>query len=91
MADVRDILELERASGPEGLKDAILGTSDKLKFKKGFPFTGKRQSKKPEGMARELYALLTNDGKDVPPMLPTDTGKMGILNYSIAINYGRSC
>lgn len=76
MADIRDILELERTPGPEGLKDSILGTSDKLKFKKNVPFmgTGQRQSKRPEGMARELYALLCNDSKDAPPLLPTDTG-----------------
>lgn len=74
MADIRDILELERTPGTEGLKDSILGTSDKLKFKKNIPFTGQRQSKRPEGMARELYALLCNDSKDAPPLLPTDTG-----------------
>lgn len=30
--------------------------------------------KRPEGMHREVYALLYNDNKDAPPLLPTDTG-----------------
>lgn len=75
MADIRDILEIERAPTSEALKDSILGTTDKLKLKKNAPHTGQRQSKRPEGMARELYALLCNDNKDVPPLMPTDTGK----------------
>lgn len=31
-------------------------------------------SKRPEGMHREVFALLYNDNKDAPPLLPTDTG-----------------
>lgn len=30
--------------------------------------------KRPEGMHREVFALLYNDNKDAPPLLPTDTG-----------------
>lgn len=30
--------------------------------------------KRPEGMHREVYALLYNDNKDAPPLMQTDTG-----------------
>lgn len=30
--------------------------------------------KRPEGMHREVFALLYNDNKDAPPLLETDTG-----------------
>uniref|UniRef100_A0A182LZE9 DNA methyltransferase 1-associated protein 1 n=1 Tax=Anopheles culicifacies TaxID=139723 RepID=A0A182LZE9_9DIPT len=30
-------------------------------------------AKRPEGMHREVFALLYNDNKDAPPLLPTDT------------------
>lgn len=33
----------------------------------------KGASKRPEGMNREVFALLYNDNKDAPPLLPTDT------------------
>lgn len=74
MADIRDILDIDRCSGAEALKDSILGTSEKLKAKKNVPNNSSRPPKRPEGMARELYALLCIDGKDAPPLLPTDTG-----------------
>ncbi|KAJ1530661.1 hypothetical protein ONE63_005532 [Megalurothrips usitatus] len=32
-------------------------------------------SKRPEGMPREVFALLCNDSKGVPPVFPTDTGQ----------------
>lgn len=32
-----------------------------------------RVVKRPEGMHREVFALLYNDNKDAPPLLPTDT------------------
>ncbi|KAK3882263.1 hypothetical protein Pcinc_013343 [Petrolisthes cinctipes] len=69
MADVRDILELERAPTPEVSKEVILGLrKDGLKKKKE-----KEVMRRPEGMHRELYALLYSDSnKDLPPLLPTD-------------------
>lgn len=33
-----------------------------------------KQSRRPEGMHREVFALLYKDSKDAPPLLPTDTG-----------------
>ncbi len=74
MADIRDILDIDRASGTEALKDSILGSSDRLKIKKTTTSNSSRLPKRPEGMARELYALLCVDRKDAPPLLPTDTG-----------------
>ena len=71
MADIRDILDLERASGPEVTKELILGSEKKPKK----PFGGGQKAvKRPEGMAREVFALLYNDNKDAPPLFPTDTG-----------------
>jgi DNA methyltransferase 1-associated protein 1 len=69
MADVRDILELERPPTPEITKEAILGP-EKVKKK---PITTK-VSKRPEGMHREVFALLYTDNKDAPPLFPTNTG-----------------
>lgn len=68
MADVRDILELERAATPEITREVIMGNE---KQKKRF---GPRERKRPEGMHREVFALLYNDKNDAPPLLPTDTG-----------------
>ena len=71
MADVLDILELERD-----------GNNEKKVTKK------KRQGevtfKKPEGMNREVYALLCSDNKDNAPLIPTDFGissKFGFPEY----------
>ncbi|XP_076068727.1 DNA methyltransferase 1 associated protein 1 isoform X2 [Oratosquilla oratoria] len=73
MADVRDILELERPVTPEISKDAILGIKKDIPAKKKME---KAAMKRPEGMHRELYALLYSDSnKDLPPLLPTDTGQ----------------
>lgn len=72
MADVRDILDLERPVTPELTKEAILGTSDKTKRKN---VMGTKSSRRPEGMHREVYALLYKDNKDAPPLFPTDTGQ----------------
>lgn len=69
MADIRDILEIERAQGPEVTKEAIVGPEKKKR-----PFGAPKNSKRPEGMAREVFALLYNDKKDAPPLFPTDTG-----------------
>jgi DNA methyltransferase 1-associated protein 1 len=71
MADVRDILELESGAVDSITKDSIIG-SEKVK-KKTKPL--KEVAKRPEGMHRELYALLYTDNKDAPPLFPTDTGK----------------
>lgn len=73
MADIRDILEIERSATPEVTKVAILGNVDKQKKK--FMQSTPKISKRPEGMHREVFALLYNDNKDAPPLLPTDTGK----------------
>ncbi|XP_043942719.1 DNA methyltransferase 1-associated protein 1 [Protopterus annectens] len=71
-ADVRDILELG-GTDPENTgiiskKDII--NSDKKKSKKS---TETLTFKRPEGMHREVYALLYSDKKDTPPLLPSDT------------------
>lgn len=70
MADVRDILELERPPTPELTKESIIGPE---KMKKKF-FTQK-VSKRPEGMHREVFALLYTDNKDLPPLFPAETGE----------------
>uniref|UniRef100_A0A671R0H6 DNA methyltransferase 1-associated protein 1 n=1 Tax=Sinocyclocheilus anshuiensis TaxID=1608454 RepID=A0A671R0H6_9TELE len=71
-ADVRDILELaggDNDSGPISKKDII--NSDKKKAKK---VTETLTFKRPEGMHREVYALLYSDkNRDAPPLLPSDT------------------
>lgn len=65
--DVRDILDIERPNTPEITRDSFLATK-----KRNFEKT-KGASKRPEGMHREVFALLYNDNKDAPPILPTDT------------------
>uniref|UniRef100_F7CXW9 DNA methyltransferase 1-associated protein 1 n=1 Tax=Monodelphis domestica TaxID=13616 RepID=F7CXW9_MONDO len=71
-ADVRDILELGGpegdAPGPISKKDII--NPDKKKSKKS---SETLTFKRPEGMHREVYALLYSDKKDAPPLLPSDT------------------
>ncbi|XP_063056288.1 DNA methyltransferase 1-associated protein 1 [Engraulis encrasicolus] len=71
-ADVRDILELaggENDAGPINKKDIL--NSDKKKVKKT---TETLTFKRPEGMHREVYALLYSDkNRDAPPLLPSDT------------------
>ncbi|KAL6055726.1 hypothetical protein STEG23_006026 [Scotinomys teguina] len=74
-ADVRDILEL---GGPEG--DATSGTISKKDIINPDKKKSKKSSetltfKRPEGMHREVYALLYSDKKDAPPLLPSDTGQ----------------
>lgn len=78
MGDVQDILGLERPPTPELTKEAILGSSDKLK-KKQMQMSTPKVSKRPEGMPREVFALLYHDNKGVPPVFPTDTGKFELL------------
>lgn len=72
MADVRDILDLERSGTPELTKESILGNTDKNKKRS---LVNNKQIKRPEGMHREVFALLYNDNKDAPPLFPTDTGQ----------------
>lgn len=70
-ADVRDILELgggDSENTPISKKDII--NSDKKKSKKSAEAL---TFKRPEGMHREVYALLYSDKKDAPPLLPSDT------------------
>lgn len=73
-ADVRDILEMSGVGGggdtdsPINKKDLL--NSDKKKSKKA---TETLTFKRPEGMHREVYALLYSDKKDAPPLLPSDT------------------
>ncbi|XP_025197117.1 DNA methyltransferase 1-associated protein 1 [Melanaphis sacchari] len=69
--DIRDILDIERGSAPQVSKEDILGTQTKKKI--SLP-SGNRQNRRPEGMAREVFALLYNDKKDVPPVIETETG-----------------
>ncbi|XP_018567565.1 DNA methyltransferase 1-associated protein 1 isoform X1 [Anoplophora glabripennis] len=69
MADVRDIMELERPPTPEITRETILG-ADKSKKRAS---TAPKVPKRPEGMHREVFALLYNDNKDAPPLFPSDT------------------
>lgn len=61
MSDARDILGIE-------LKDGSASKPRKIKRLTEGTF------KKPEGMHRELYALLQSDYRDPPTLAPTDTG-----------------
>lgn len=79
--DIRDILDIDRGSGPQVSKEDILGTNKK---KISLP-SGNRQNRRPEGMAREVYALLYNDKKDVPPVIETETGKYSYIFYRLKI------
>lgn len=74
MADVRDIMELEQPSTPEITRETIIGTD---KQKKRAP-QGPRVSRRPEGMHREVFALLYNDNKDVAPLFPSDTSTFSL-------------
>lgn len=69
MADVRDIMELERPATPEVTRESILGAEKSRKRSS----TGPKVPKRPEGMHREVFALLYNDNKDAPPLFPSDT------------------
>uniref|UniRef100_A0A0P4WIS0 DNA methyltransferase 1-associated protein 1 n=1 Tax=Scylla olivacea TaxID=85551 RepID=A0A0P4WIS0_SCYOL len=86
MADVRDILELERSPTPEVSKEVILGLrKDAPKRKKE-----KEVMRRPEGMHRELYALLYSDSnKDLPPLLPTDSAGQGYKSVKAKLGMKR--
>ncbi|XP_066584422.1 DNA methyltransferase 1-associated protein 1 isoform X2 [Prorops nasuta] len=68
--DVRDILDIEVPSSNELTKESILGADKKPRKKYEY-----KVPKRPEGMHREVFALLCKDNNDVPPLFPTDTGK----------------
>lgn len=74
MADVRDILELEQPATPEVTRETILGAD---KHKKRLS-SGTKMPRRPEGMHREVFALLYNDNKDAPPLFPSDTSKFHV-------------
>lgn len=69
MADVRDILELEHPSTSEVTRETFLG-SDKPKKRLT---NATKMPRRPEGMHREVFALLYHDNKDAPPLFPSDT------------------
>ncbi|XP_062509337.1 DNA methyltransferase 1-associated protein 1-like isoform X2 [Corticium candelabrum] len=69
--DVRDILEwegLQSGSSSSVSKEAIIGSGNKKKKTTGSAF------KRPEGMARELYALLYSENKDIPSLAQSSSG-----------------
>ncbi|CAH2991315.1 unnamed protein product [Chilo suppressalis] len=71
MADILDILDIEHPGAGEISRDSIIH-GDKIKKK----YITAKSVKRPEGMHREVFALLYNDSnKDLPPLLPTDSGK----------------
>lgn len=71
MSDVRDILDIEAPNSVTELtKESILG-NDKRKQKK----YDCKVPKRPEGMHREVFALLYKDNNEVPPLFPADTSK----------------
>lgn len=69
MADILDILDIEQPAAAEITRDSILH-GDKMKKK----YVTAKAVRRPEGMHREVFALLYKDNKDLPPLLPTDTG-----------------
>ncbi|RZC38168.1 DNA methyltransferase 1-associated protein 1 [Asbolus verrucosus] len=70
MADVRDIMELDHPTATEVTRETIIG-SDKQRKRAS---TTTKVQRRPEGMHREVFALLYNDNKDVSPLFPSDTG-----------------
>lgn len=81
MSDVKDILEWDidgtsKAPTKEqetvsvvSKEEIIAGSEKRPKPKK----SNEAIFKRPEGMHREVYALLYSDKKDPPPLIPTDT------------------
>lgn len=68
MADILDILDIEQPGASEITRDSIIH-GDKSKKK----YVTTKAVRRPEGMHREVFALLFNDN-ELPPLLPTDTG-----------------
>ncbi|KAJ2942670.1 hypothetical protein O0L34_g11213 [Tuta absoluta] len=70
MADILDILDIDQPQQSEINRDTIIhGDKNKKKY------VTAKAVKRPEGMHREVFALLYNDNNDLPPLIPTDTGK----------------
>lgn len=69
MSDIRDILELEQGSPSMPSKESIVGANKPRKLRR----SGDASVKRPEGMHRELYALLYSDSRDSPPLSSTDS------------------
>ena len=67
-SDVRDILDIKVDEPRTKTKASIINEGVKKKTK-----SKQNVFKRPEGMHRELYALLYHDNRDKPPLLPTDT------------------
>ncbi|XP_043208294.1 DNA methyltransferase 1-associated protein 1-like isoform X2 [Amphibalanus amphitrite] len=74
MSDVLDILEVDRggAASSEINREKIIGPQRVAK-RPGAP----RGSRRPEGINRELYALLYSDNKEHPPLFPTEDVNKG--------------
>jgi DNA methyltransferase 1-associated protein 1 len=83
----REILNIEQPATPELTKESLL-SKKKVNYEKldaenifclQFLLTKclifRTKSKRPEGMHREVFALLYKDSKDAPPLMPTDTGE----------------
>ncbi|XP_054162872.1 DNA methyltransferase 1-associated protein 1-like [Oppia nitens] len=71
MADVLDILDLDRNDHNNSNNDSH---NDNNKQKNRRKRASDLMAKRPEGMHRELYALLYADNKDNPSLMPTDIG-----------------
>lgn len=69
MSDIRDILELEQGGASTPSKEAIVGGNKPRKLRR----SGETSFKRPEGMHRELYALLYSDSRDSPPLASSDS------------------
>lgn len=78
MADILDILDIEQPGASEITRDSIIH-GDKSKKK----YVTTKAVRRPEGMHREVFALLFNDN-ELPPLLPTDTGTylLSLIHYS---------
>ncbi|XP_072938527.1 DNA methyltransferase 1-associated protein 1 [Epargyreus clarus] len=69
MADILDILDIEQPGAAEITRESIIhGDRNKKKY------VTAKAVRRPEGMHREVFALLYNDNKDLPPLMPTVTG-----------------
>ncbi|KAK6179185.1 hypothetical protein SNE40_011603 [Patella caerulea] len=69
-SDVRDILDLETPDKDPVTKESLMNDSKKKKARKS-----DINSKRPEGMHRELWGLLWTDNKDSPPLVPSDNSQ----------------
>jgi len=70
MSDVRDILELEGTPQTPASKNAIIHGNKQKRIRR----TTETVFKRPEGMHRELYALLYSDQRDPSSITPSDSG-----------------